>query len=268
MSMGMRSTLNDREVIEDSNGQVVGLSLGFDFTAEHEAGIDPMKRALGLDEGTGIEARTIKTYRDEQWLVDRDQGVMGFSVQGQESLKYQLDNLRDPYREEREYAEKEILTAMWGESGFLVTVCNDDPEVRSVFEQLVDSYEQQQLALALQPPTLTGGGLFLIRPDQLSEQDRRILKGIDHSQALLQKRSEETGVPDRLSESDRQAFALTPKWVQEHSGDVETDYSVLYWLNPREQDTYNSGWFTVEQLEQWLRHNEGPVVKENASVSG
>jgi hypothetical protein len=33
----------------------------------------------------------------------------------------------------------------------------------------------------------------------------------------------------------------------------------MYWLNPREQDIHNYGWFTVEELKQWAE-NKGPVM--------
>jgi hypothetical protein len=37
------------------------------------------------------------------------------------------------------------------------------------------------------------------------------------------------------------------------------DGEVRFWLNPRDQELYNSGWYTIDQLIEWS-HNRGAVM--------
>jgi hypothetical protein len=39
------------------------------------------------------------------------------------------------------------------------------------------------------------------------------------------------------------------------------DGAIRFWLNPRDQDSYRSGWFTIDELIAWA-HNDGPVLNE------
>ena len=55
-------------------------------------------------------------------------------------------------------------------------------------------------------------------------------------------------------------LALSPQWASE-SVKERTEYDVIFWLNPHDQKNNNSGWFTVEELDQWIAR-EGPVPKE------
>lgn len=61
------------------------------------------------------------------------------------------------------------------------------------------------------------------------------------------------GIYDKLKQSGKRYYALSPK--------KKEDGSLIFWLNPQEQNRYNSGWFTLEQLNQWAE-NSGPVLKE------
>lgn len=58
---------------------------------------------------------------------------------------------------------------------------------------------------------------------------------------------------------DYSYFALVPAWVGDKKRQ-DTSHGVYFWLNPMHQDRYNSGWFTVEELDEWLE-GRGPVMK-------
>ena len=40
-----------------------------------------------------------------------------------------------------------------------------------------------------------------------------------------------------------------------------TDGGIKFWLNPNDQDLYNAGWFTIDELIAWT-HDTGPVMIE------
>ena len=78
---------------------------------------------------------------------------------------------------------------------------------------------------------------------------------LDH--IALQKASDEIGIHDKLRKAGKEFFALSPRWAK----DVRTSktaYPVVYWLNPMHQNIYNYGYFTVEELEQWI-DDCGPI---------
>lgn len=46
-------------------------------------------------------------------------------------------------------------------------------------------------------------------------------------------------------------MALSPKWIDPERKDaIKTDFEIMYWVNYGDDDVY--GWFTVEQIKEWL----------------
>ncbi len=70
---------------------------------------------------------------------------------------------------------------------------------------------------------------------------------------------------DRIAKSDRNYFACSPKWATEikstKDGKIKTKHDVIYWLNPQQQNIYNSAWCTVEDLDAWIA-GTGKIIKE------
>lgn len=95
----------------------------------------------------------------------------------------------------------------------------------------------------------------------------------------LKAASEETGIHKRLDEANKGHgyserpcgyFAVSPRWLSDEArADLEkkgrkTAYKVWYWLNPSGQKKNNFGYFTVEELDQWIK-GEGPIPKREVS---
>lgn len=80
----------------------------------------------------------------------------------------------------------------------------------------------------------------------------------------LRDAAQETGIEKRISRSDKRFYSLKPKWTLEikstKNGTIKTKHPVIFWLNPQEQHLYESGWYTVEQLDQWIK-NEGIIME-------
>ena len=56
-------------------------------------------------------------------------------------------------------------------------------------------------------------------------------------------------------------YALKPAWRDFFEDPVyQSEYKVIFFLNPEGQNKYNSGWFTVEELLQWIK-GKGPVIR-------
>lgn len=57
-----------------------------------------------------------------------------------------------------------------------------------------------------------------------------------------------------LAKSGKKYFALSPRWADDQKKEV------VFWLNPYDQDKYNSGWFSVQDLKDWAK-DKGKVMK-------
>jgi hypothetical protein len=124
----MRRCFHDMHLISSPSGQIVGVSLGYDFTSEHEWGIDGIRDAFGLPKRpalglVGLDARTITKlpenfkffnfpsaaylFYSERFVYDRE-----------EWTERELDDILHARDDE------ELLTA-WGEASFGIRMKND-----------------------------------------------------------------------------------------------------------------------------------------------
>ena len=148
------------------------------------------------------------------------------------------------------------IACAWDEDEFALLVCGKD---------LVDKLQQVHEALKKGDAAiwLGGGGVFqrsgfcLAIYSLLPESVITQWKEYYEDQNRLKKASAETGIGGKLQKAKVGYCALSPSWVFEDKK-TSTKYSVIYWLNPIEQEMYNSGWFTVEELEQWIK-GKGPI---------
>ena len=82
----------------------------------------------------------------------------------------------------------------------------------------------------------------------------------DEDARRLQTTAEKTGIAKKLKKAGLGWYALKPAWRDFFKDPVyRSKYKVIFFLNPEEQDKYNSGWFTVEELLQWIK-GKGPVM--------
>lgn len=83
------------------------------------------------------------------------------------------------------------------------------------------------------------------------------IKNEVNERIAYQKRMEEAKIPfDKIKEELRE---LDKSW---YSLDELKEYDGVWhiWLNPRQQNKYNSGWFTIEDLKDWCE-NKGKIMK-------
>jgi len=80
----------------------------------------------------------------------------------------------------------------------------------------------------------------------------------DKELAKLYKDVEETGIKKKLENANLRYYALSPSRPNKN---MKTKYNVMFWLNPQQQDIHNYGYFSVEQLEEWIE-GKGPIPKK------
>jgi hypothetical protein len=83
-----------------------------------------------------------------------------------------------------------------------------------------------------------------------------LAEGKDELRAsLLRRFNEFDNLKQQLKEAGKEWFSLNA-WGYSQKNDV-----IHFLLNPLKQETYEFGWYTFDELEQWLT-DQGPIVKQ------
>ena len=83
---------------------------------------------------------------------------------------------------------------------------------------------------------------------------------------LAMRRTTGLSLPDLLRLLDEVKATLTDQGKEWHSLErwQYIDGEMRFWLNPKDHDLYQTGWFSIDDLIAWARET-GPVVHEEAS---
>lgn len=289
----MRSCHSRRSWVENEQGQMVGIALGFDFCAEHEFGADGMYATLGVDRhlpGFGaiaatrvpthvqFEERTVrsppkKNHQHFKKEVDRDklkEAVLYVSAQfpmdheepdvfkRAEQVCGKMNDLRwnayDP--------ERDNLQTAWDSSSAIIHVrgARDVERLRELHTAMMEGN------LVLNAPagqgfTRTDGGLSFGVADRFDQAYRdRMLQ--DHEASMrLKFAAQASGVTELLAQQGKHYHALSPAWM-----DQGAERELIFFLNPdnyRQPQPATSGYFTVDELKAWAQ-NTGPAIEDKA----
>jgi hypothetical protein len=106
------------------------------------------------------------------------------------------------------------------------------------------------------------GGLAIAIPSRIPAEQLNAMREADIDRNNLVEAAAQTKIADRLKDAGLKWFALSPQWVNDEQAPT-TDHKVRFFLNPMGQQQNNSGWFTVEQLDQWI-DGTGPIPKQTS----
>lgn len=277
------------DFIYDENQKVIGFDLGYDFCAEHECGIEDIKRGfgipidykekpfsswwksiLGLDKPImGVEKRSITKCPE---TIIKGEGVVKWSDYSKKPIKrdskkvyfigykpYFLSSQSDPTNIFSDYlkqiydAEKSHVWGWWSEDDFMVASTN-----KEFIDEMYEAFQNKDVVI------MVGGnggnpfknrGLCLIKKSLIPEEVVKMFLERDEDKWNLEKAAVSTGIYDRLEKAKKSFYALSPRWKD------ETKKDVVFWLNPQNQSQYSSGWYSVENLDMWAK-DQGPVVEK------
>jgi hypothetical protein len=275
----MRQAFNDVGwLLQPPDTEPFGFSLGFDFCAEHEHGAPYLKEALGVaptDFPLGVEDRTMTEVPEdleygEYELHSKDRRVKRTTPAAllylararhwsdwPDAVGERAKLLDVGFRcdaGDRFYApEHHDLASAWsGDSGFAIHVRGAENVAR--LRALHEAFRRKAVALA----DASGMGfvrkaLSLVIVDRLSEDVKTMVRDRDQAHLRLHEAFEVTGIRERLKAAGKRWYALVPRWSNGEGSDL------LAFLNPCEQRRYDSGWYTLDELEDWAQER-GPVV--------
>jgi hypothetical protein len=248
-------------VIRDDKQETIGLTLKADATSEHEWGIKGLQAAFGIEQ----YAITDKPYGLERHFATVVPGptCCQFFFQGDSCVLMMLPRLDHASPKAVTFAVGSFLAqakripaqfyAEWGEAGFAVY----EPAGGTILLDIYAAIQRKDLAVWVGhsvAPVSEGGGLNIviashIPSDKAAESALAGRERAERERAWIAARG--TLLEDLKAAGKGYFYLGDPKFIR---GELRV------WLNPMQQDDNNYGWFTVAELQQWVR-NEGPIVQ-------
>ena len=277
----MRKAYNDYGFIIE-NDVFIGVSLGYDFCAEHEWGVKGLNRRLGKPELTdktiGIKARTMTVFAADcfhyweegdatmlismsDWML-QDRLAKGIKLIPHD-LKYDYDTIK-------EWKEDTVRTA-WDEGSFMLM--GKGMFAREHIKELYQAFKDKNVALAFM-----GGGVFanasmsFLIVDKLPDKVLQQMIAVDREGLDLQKIVKKLDLENKARKKgmDWNHFhAISPKFInygaskeelKKEKAEMNTKYDVRVWVNGTQDQGY--GWFSVEDVQDWIRHGGKKKISE------
>ncbi len=252
-----------------SGEEIVGINLGFDFCSEHEWGIKELQSLLEIQKlnrnNAGYESRKINSNKNifiwEKAFTSNKKKKKWYFV-----LCLNLYREIDSYKEDflnklksyTHYSQDKDIYSEWCENGFFFATTNKEG-----YETIKMAIENMTLCvgIGISSNPFSNGGLVLIDMANLDEESKKDLRNQDIKSLDLAKCSDDilSFLQPKLDAAGKTYSSLSPQWKDNKN--KTTRYDIIYWLNPRNQQEYNYGWFTVEDLELWA-NSEGPIIKK------
>jgi len=269
----------DQVWLEEPNSPFYGICLGADFTAEHEHGIDKLKQDLGIPKNDlavyGIAKRQMTCVPENRTLFykEGDTSMFLYGRYVQDFPKTIAEVKKRLCNELLISNQKLKLGTAWDEGSFGIIV--EGQRNQTCLEELHSAFLQKRVALWFGGGQTFGNpGLCVGIVDAIPQEHLDALYESDKKYHGLIMESERIGIVQRIDELNRLYqegkkwsimdapfgyYALSPKWFEGGTHNKrKSQYKVMYWLNPMNQNRVNYGYFTVEELEQWLQ-GKGPI---------
>jgi hypothetical protein len=286
----MRKAYNDYSILM-LNDVFIGISLGYDYCSEHEWGIDKMRRRFGIPDSSnqtmGIKNRQItkcpdnliflkKTYKKEKYAIL----YTGYQFNTrEESEKHLPDCLRNYIKDLESLARydddhsskdrKDLIITAWANDGFGVAV-KGEKEV-SWLKELYSEFQKNNVAITrintMPKNPFSNSSLSLLIVDRLPQDilqmmysaDKEHFDLIDYEEKIGMTKIKEKNGNKNGYERLKYYMACSANWIYYNDAEkretekkrLGTEYDILYWVNYSDDDR-NFGWYTVEEIREWL----------------
>lgn len=269
----MRRATHDTGWLFNPDGQLAGITLGWDFVGEHECNTERIIRAFGVDVPEypiGLDARRITRLPEGMAIHEyawkgRDKRRKGtpaavlLSSRPWHADRPLLDQIKDNelmFRDESTGTDQSDVVCSWAYEEFGVHVRGAGQIAR--LKELVQAFNNHDICLA---PSSGGGfidrkGVSFVIRSRVDTETLRVIEERDRAALRLEEAVLATGIRKTLEAAGCKYFALGPKWI-----DATAEQGLEFFLNPYDQKRMNFGWFTVAELEQWAK-GTGPVPKD------
>jgi hypothetical protein len=276
------------------NNVFIGIALGYDYCSEHEWGIKDLKITCGIPDSNknnmGIKCRTITKAPDiifkEEKCKKKKFAILytGFRFRSQEDSEKYVPRDLENYKESLIWKEKwnnehpnkeskdNIITA-WDDSSFGIAVMGEK-EVEYL-KELKTAIETLNLTIAITSlkaiNPFAGSSLCLLISNRIPQELIDDMYNADREYYDLEDYEEKIGMKKIIEKYNNKNeykglhyfMACSPKWIsyndteyrEEYKKKLNTEYNIIYWINYSDDDN-NCGWYTVEQIREWLTGNK------------
>lgn len=262
------------------DGEIIGVHLAPDSVGQHSMGIERLLRHMGAASADAHGIRTFDEYvstsvpewarddlaHDEKlWL---DVGPKPRRLKSTSAVLCVEGHLAHAVEETVRYSPESVVTGAWDDSSFAVRGWDDAG--RRIVDLLQEGLETCDLVVWVSGDIKFGHGHLCIARRSLVPAG--MARGFDDDvaeQRRLHAAADATGIVDRLAGIGpltpfgrmRPYHALAPAWIDPETA-KRSAHQVRFFLNPVEQDRNNFGWFTVEELDEWIA-GQGPIPKNS-----
>lgn len=263
----MRRAYNDLGFIQEG-GVFIGVSLGYDFCAEHEWGIEDIKRKLNIPSLTrktvGLKSRTMNVSKPENLFVYTEDGDITYLFVGQKYTwdercsdripSYVLKPIELKYIDE----EKDMLITAWDgkEFGMMAKGAKEREMLKELHANILKNNMTITYINAFKLSPFSRSSLCILISDRIKEEYVNQMKAADNEYLDLQEIKNKLDLEKKIRPkfSDYSLHYCGPSFIthdskeelEKRKKEKGTKHDVIYWLNS--SDVY--GWFTVEQLQE------------------
>lgn len=240
----------------------IGITLPADYCAEHEWGVSPLKINFGIpcpsetEKPFGLERRK-STKIPNNFSFMEENGNLYYFMKRYDFCK---DIPRELFISTSFNKKKKIeIGGAWDENTFGIVVKKSNGKFCEYLNKIKEAVESNDIAIFF-----GGGGPFenpglnIAIASKIPKDVIEVWEKADEENAKLYEDAENTGIKKKLKEGNKQFYALSPSRRTDFIK-KQTKYNVIFWLNPMDQRKYEAGWYSVEELEQWIEE-KGPVT--------
>lgn len=223
----------------------VGFSLGADFCAEHEWGIDRIMQDYGINtKKNGLMGRKI-TKLPEYFKYNEKENLIS-------STRY--NSLGELYTAKQLKAYKVLISGAWDVGTFAIRITD---EYKTHLKELVEAFKKSDVLIAIgSREGFANGGLNLLIYSRMPNKVKKDAVSTSKKHNELLKTVKKTGIEEILKKAKKRYFALSPRWEDYKKKEIK------YWLNPMEQNIHEHGWYTLDDLKLWAK-NKGPILNKS-----
>ena len=248
----MKHSTIDRVIIDGVN---IGYLLPGSYFTEQERGIRSLLESFGIAQGHNyVEDRKIKK-----------DATITFAARQNKTKNLYITTKTSP--EDKKYVKtctafiprNDEFSACWDDRNFAIRGIGESG--CKAIKELKAHMENNNIAIwmASSGNLFSNSGIFIGFYDKLPEDFiKEINQNIDEIKSV-KSLSDNIGIIQKIDSSDKSYYALSPRMANIDELN-RTEHPIVYWLNPIHQNAYNYGWFTVEELEQWI-DDKGPIIK-------
>jgi hypothetical protein len=236
-----------------------GICLGAESCTEHESGCQPLERAFGIPEALtrdnlGLAARSVSIVPKE--LMYCRFGTVSYLVYSREVWRWSEKYLNavDPFLHLVRPQVGHAVSGAWDEDSFIIRIPDDKDDM---LKQLFDALRANDAVIFVIGGTWVGVGLHIGIKSRVPVEVARDCEKADKKYLDLKDAVAASGIKERLKAAGKEYYGLKPRWID----DAQTGFKLF--LCPKDQQRYEMNWFTVADLDAWIR-DEGPVLKKQA----